>query len=193
MTSEACPPAGPAVALSRTQVRFLCRPGGLERGLVSLPCLSCSRHFFGFSSPAICLLNRTILKLFFFFSGCSHTPAFNPLRLKLCIGKSRRKIDDGQTDAILKAFQRLPTSRGLQLSHPHKVHGGTNPSCSPCLSLPTASPCFRQEGEKGWGTDQGMISGDCPGWEVTVMVVVAQKSQSICIAENLHFWGISDE
>lgn len=110
---------------------------GLESSLVSLPGSSCSRHSFGFSSPAICPLSRMVLKLNYFFSGYSHMPAFNPFRLKLCVGKSWRKIDDGQTDAVMKTLQRLHTSRGLQLSHPYRIHGSTNPSCSPCLSRPS--------------------------------------------------------
>lgn len=76
----------------------------------------------------------------FFFSGCSHTSALNPFRLKLWIGKSRRKTDDSQTGAITMTSQRQPTSWGLQLRRLHKVHGGNNPSCSPCLSFPSPPP-----------------------------------------------------
>lgn len=184
----------PAVVLSDPGL-FPLPPWGLALGLVSLPGPSCSHHSFGVSSPAICLLSQVVLKLNFF-SGCSHTSAFNPFRLKLWIGKSRRKTDDSQTGAMTMTSQRQPTSWGLQLRRLHKVHGGTNPSCSPCLSFPSpppSLPCFRHRRGEGWGSDLGMISGDCPGQEVTVMAVVTQKSQPMCITENSHGRGISDD
>lgn len=81
------------------------------------------------------------------FSCCSHKSAFNPFRLRLCTDRSLRKIDEGQTYAIMREYSRGSEHLGgLQSSRPHRHMEALSSGCPLlpcplCALLPTA-PLF---------------------------------------------------
>lgn len=102
--------------------------------------------------------------------------------LRLFIGKSLRKTDEGQAYAIMKTFQTLQTSQGPSVGHHQEVYWGTAVSPHPLLHSLSAPAPHPKHLTQEWMLVAAQI------WEVGMMVQVL-RSPNLYLSQIVHISG----